>query len=132
MDFGEYTDDAFECRAYVRIGMAADTCQGESKFILFLSINGDGNGYFMVTGNYTCPSSNPVFVDEIVDFTYKKERGYDTIQLGPRSHEIVNIFDVLKYDDIKIKIMQLDTYGVYQLDSPLRTPTVCRRVDNVS
>lgn len=132
MKFGRYTDGAFECRAYVRIGMAADTCQGESKFILFLSMNGDGNGYFMVTGNYTCPSSKPTFVDEIVEFTYKKEGGYDTIQLGPRSHEVVNLFDILKYDFIKFRAMPLDIYGVYQLESPLRTPTVCRRVDNVS
>ena len=125
-NFGRESSEVFECQAHLHLPMAVDTCQGESNFDFFLALHGDAKGYLIIEGKYACPNNPPTFVDSIVDFTYKQEGAYRAIHLGPRSADLTNIFSVLKYDEIKLKITPLDK-GLYLLDLPLRTPLVCRK-----
>lgn len=119
-------ENALECRAKLHSRMAANTCQGISVFDIFLSIHGDGAGYFIVLGTYTCPNAPPKLVNSTVEFTYKKEGNYYAMNLEKRSPELPKLFNVLKYDEIKLKITRLST-SEYLLNLPFEPPMVCKR-----
>ncbi len=54
----------------------------------------------------------------------KKEAGYYAIHMGERNPELANIFKVLKYDDIKLKISRVNTWD-YILSLPNQTLMIC-------
>ncbi|CAI2790850.1 Uncharacterised protein [Serratia grimesii] len=128
--FKKVGNDEFECKSYLNFNIDTNDCQGDSSFDIFLAMHGEGKGYLIAKGNYKCLNGMSTSVDEIVNFTYNKEGDYNTIKLGERSPEIITLFGVLKYNVMKLKITPIDS-GVYQLNLPLRSSMVCRRVDNL-
>ncbi|CAI1959065.1 Uncharacterised protein [Serratia quinivorans] len=119
-------EGGFECQARIHTRMAANTCQGDSITELFLAMHGNGKGYLVVSGSYTCPHAQPQLVERIVDFTYKKEGSYYSARFGARNPELAAIFKLFRYDEVKFKITPLGNRE-YLLSSPWQTPMVCKR-----
>lgn len=123
---GQDQADGFECQARIHTKMAANTCQGESITELFLAMHGNGKGYVLLSGSYTCPNTEPKLVEKIVDFTYKKEGSYYAVNLGKVNPDLAVIFKVFRYEEVKFKITPLGARE-YLLSSPWQTPMVCKR-----
>lgn len=119
-------EDGFECQARIHTRMAANTCQGDSITELFLAMHGNGKGYLVVSGSYTCPNAQPQLVEKTVEFTYKKEGSYFAVRFGARNPDLEVIFKLFKYDEVKFKIIPLGNRE-YLLSSPWQTPMVCKR-----
>ncbi|MGQ8775449.1 hypothetical protein ACUTQ5_13705 [Serratia sp. NA_112.1] len=123
---GQELDGGFECQARIHTRMAANTCQGDSITELFLAMHGNGKGYVVVSGSYTCPNAQPQLVERIVEFTYKKEGSYYAVRFGARNPDLAVIFKLFRYDEVKFKIIPLGGQE-YLLSSPWQTPMVCKR-----
>lgn len=117
-------DRVFECRAQLHTKIAGYSCDRNSVFDVFISMHGNGEGYLLISGTYACPNASPKLADGIVDFRYKKEAGYYAIHMGERDSELINIFKVLKYDNIKLKISRVNTWD-YILSLPNQTLMIC-------
>ncbi|MGK9009914.1 hypothetical protein ACRS9C_11425 [Serratia marcescens] len=126
LDDGLELDGVFECHAKLHTKMAANTCQGESIFDIFLAMHGTGKGYVIVAGSYTCPNAPPKMVENTVDLTYRKEGSYYALRFGPRSSELANLFKIFKYESVKVKIVPLNK-NEYVIYSPMQSPMVCKR-----
>lgn len=122
----EINNTVFECRAKFHSIIPADVCQGKTDYNLFLSMPGNGSGYLIVLGTYSCINKPPVLVDTKVDFTYKKEGGYYALQFGKRPEELSRLIKVFKYEGIKVKIrkMDVDDYLIY---FPFEAPFFCKK-----
>ncbi|CNC53259.1 Uncharacterised protein [Yersinia intermedia] len=118
-------DEGFECRAQMkRILIADNTCNKSSVFDVFLSMQHNGEGYLLVSGTYSCPDSDQTSVDGIERFTYKKEGNYFSLYFNNKNKKLGDIFNVLDYDNIKIKITPM-TNGDYIIASPIETIMMC-------
>lgn len=117
-------DKRFECRARVYTKLIANADNKSSSMDVFLSLHGDGKGYLLVSGTYSVPKTPLVEVDSVVNFTYRRDGGYYSLHLGQRSPAVTEIFDVLKYDDIKVKFTHL-VNNDYIVSSPIETLMLC-------
>lgn len=117
-------DKGFECRARVYTKLIANTCNKSSALDIFLSMHGDGKGYLLVSGTHSCPKTVLVELDSVINFTYSRTGGYYSIHLGQRSSAIMEFFDILKYDDLKIKVTKVDNDD-YIISSPIETIMTC-------
>ncbi|MGQ8776486.1 hypothetical protein ACUTQ5_19235 [Serratia sp. NA_112.1] len=121
-------NQSFECRAKLSTLMASEVCQGNdmtSLLDVFLSFQENGKGYFIVLGRYSCPNEPPKLVDGMVDFIYKKEGKYYSLNLENRTKSLINLFKVLQYEKMKIKITELEKNN-FILSLPLETPILCK------
>lgn len=65
-----------------------------------------------------------VALDSVVSFTYSRDGGYYSLHLGQRGPAISELFDVLKYEEVKIKFTHLDSND-YIISSPIATLMLC-------
>lgn len=114
----------FECRARVYISLLANAVPKRSVVGVFLSLHGAGTGYLVVPGLHSVPKAPLVKVDSVVNFTYGKEGGYHLLHLGQRSPAVTELFEVLKYDDIRVKFIHVDSND-YIVSSPIETLMLC-------
>ncbi|HDG9775445.1 TPA: hypothetical protein PGG59_003824 [Raoultella planticola] len=114
----------FECNARVYTTLVTNACNKSSAVDVFLSLQEDGKGYLLVSGTHSCENTPLVKLDSVVRFTYYKEGGYYSLHLGPRSPSLIELFDVLRYDDVKLKFTRLDNIE-YIVSSPLETLMIC-------
>lgn len=117
----------FECRTKMkRMLFANDTCNKSSVFEVFFSMQKDGNGYLLVSGSYSCSDSQQISVDGMDKFTYKKEGTYYSLGFLNKKRELNEIFNVLNYENIKIKITEL-TNGDYIIATPIEIIMLCSK-----
>ncbi|CAI1939858.1 Uncharacterised protein [Serratia fonticola] len=114
----------FECRGRVHTKLIANACNKSSVVDVFLSMHGDNKGYLLVSGTHSCSKTAPRAINGTVDFTYEREGSYYSIHMGQRHPELVELFDILKDDDIKIKVTSVNN-GDYILTSPIETIMMC-------
>jgi hypothetical protein len=114
----------FECRARVYSKLIANACDKTSTVDVFLSLHGDGEGYLLVSGTHSCPKTPLVELESVVNFTYSRKGGYYSIHLGQRNPAVIELFDALKDDDIKVKFTKVDDNN-YIVSSPIETLMVC-------
>ncbi|MBE0153063.1 hypothetical protein [Serratia sp. PL7] len=114
----------FTCRAQVHREVETKICNKTSAFDLFLSINGKNQGYLLISGSYSCPNAMPTHVDGVVNFTYSKEGDYYSFYIRGGGGKFADIFDVLKFDNIKMKLTKLN-YGVYMISLPNEILMMC-------
>jgi hypothetical protein len=104
--------------------LVGSTSTKRSVVDVFLSLHGDGKGYLLVSGTHSVPKAPLVKLDSVVNFTYGKEGGYHSLHLGQRSPAVIELFEVLKYDDIKVKFTHVHSLD-YLVSSPIETLMLC-------
>ncbi|CAI1000898.1 hypothetical protein [Serratia fonticola] len=114
---------AFTCRAQIYRDVVTNECHKTSVFDLFLSMD-NNKGYLLVSGSYSCSNAMLTPVDGVVDFTYSKEGGYYSIYPDRKDKKLADIFGVLKFADIKMKITKFN-HGVYMLSLPNEILMMC-------
>lgn len=114
---------SFECHARVYTKLIANACNKSSVVNVFLSMQ-DGKGELLVSGTHTCPRTPLATLHGTARFTYTREGSYFLLHLQPRSTEVIELFDVLKDDDIKLKITPLNSND-YMLETPIKTVLLC-------
>ncbi|CAI1939488.1 hypothetical protein [Serratia fonticola] len=117
-------DSQFECRSRVYSKLIDNACNKSSTVDVFLSLQGDGEGYLLVSGTHSCPQTPLVELESIVNFTYSRKGGYYSIHLGQRNPAVIELFDALKDDNIKVKFTKVDDNN-YIVSSPIETLMVC-------
>ncbi|CAI1871795.1 Uncharacterised protein [Serratia quinivorans] len=122
----ELDNTGFECKAKMHTRIAANICDGNSVFDLFLSMHNDGSGYYIVLGSYSCPNEPPKVVDTTVHFTYKQSGQYYSLNLDKRNADVAKMVKIFKYDEIKIKIKKLDDLE-YIIYLPFEQPMICKQ-----
>ncbi|WP_147417763.1 hypothetical protein [Serratia inhibens] len=123
----EVNSGGFECRAKMHVNMAVNICdRGYSDFDIFLSMQDNGLGYYMVLGAYTCPNLPPKVVDSTFHFTYKKNGQYYFLYLDKRESGVSNMIKIFKDDELKIKINKIDNYE-YIVYLPFEQPMICKQ-----
>jgi hypothetical protein len=122
----ELNNTGFECQAKMHTRIAADICNGNSNFDLFLSMNNKGSGYYIVLGNYSCPNSPTKVIDTTVHFTYKKSGQYYSLILDKRNADVYKMVKIFKYDEIKIKIKRIDDFE-HIIYLPFEQPMICKQ-----
>ncbi|MCW6651912.1 hypothetical protein, partial [Yersinia ruckeri] len=95
-------------------------------FDVFFSMQNNGEGYLLVSGTYSCHDSEQTSVDGMIRFKHKKEGSYHSIDFDNKNKELSEIFDVLNYDNIKIKITELSNND-YIISTPIETIMVCSK-----
>lgn len=114
----------FECRARVYTRLIDNACNKSSTLDVFLSLHREGAGYLLVSGTHSCPKTPLVELESVINFTYRREGGYYSIHLGQRSPAVIALFDVLKDDDIKVKLTNVGDND-YIVSSPIETLMIC-------
>jgi hypothetical protein len=122
----ERNTSSFTCRGKMHTNMSANTCNGKTFFDLFLSMNSDGTGYYIVLGSYTCPNAPPKAVDSTIHFTYKKKGEYYSFALDKRNSDVSTMVKIFKYDEIKVKIKKMDAFE-YIVYLPFEQPMMCKK-----
>lgn len=117
-------DRGFECGARMHTKHIADASNKSSAVDVFLSLHVDGKGYLLISGAYSSPKTPLVNLDSLVNFTYRRDGGYYSLHLGQRSPAVIELFDVLKANDLKIKFTHLDSND-YIVSSPIETLMLC-------
>lgn len=114
----------FECRARLHSKTLEDKQETYSVFDVFLSMQGNGKGYWLISGTSASSLSPKDWTEGIVYFTYKKEGGYFSIHMDKRNPILMEMFDALTFDDLKLKITQINTWS-YNLSLPHGTLLIC-------
>lgn len=130
--FGDriYTDN-LECRAQLEKEMGA-ACGGNSKafgmgtFDFLLSMYGDGQGYLIILGSYTCPGMQEVVVDRKLDFSYQTQGGYYLLKMRKTTDEVKKAFRVFTHREVEIKFTRLGK-DEYQVSLPFEPTLVCKK-----
>lgn len=117
-------DNGFECRGRVHAKLIANACNKSSVVDVFLSMHGNGEGYLLVAGTHSCPKTTLKTINGVVDFTYTREGSYYSMHMGKRSPEMIELFDVLNHDDIKIKVTEVNNDD-YIISLPFETLMMC-------
>ncbi|MDN0111787.1 hypothetical protein [Yersinia mollaretii] len=116
----------FECRARMHAKLIANDCNKNSVVDIFLSIHNDGTGYLLASGTHSCPKTAIKSIRGIIDFTYRKEGRYYAIHMSKRSPDMLEIFNGLKNDDIKVKVTKVNNND-YIISSPIETFMMCTK-----
>ncbi|ROR04651.1 hypothetical protein EC836_11358 [Erwinia sp. JUb26] len=97
----------FTCRAQLDTGSSFGQCGRRNLLDLFMAMDGDGDGYLMLSGKMGCQESSEV-INAILDFDYEREGGnYD---LHVRKHNVVisKLLPQFSADDLTVGITRLD------------------------
>ena len=116
-------EPSFECHARVYTKQIANNCNKSSMVNVFLSMR-DGKGELLVSGTHSCPRTPLVTLLGIARFAYTREGSYYLLHMEPRSPEVIELFDVLKEDYLKLKITPLNSYN-YVIETPIKTVLLC-------
>nr|WP_314266584.1 hypothetical protein [uncultured Moellerella sp.] len=116
----------FECRARMHAKLIDNTCGKNSVMDVFLSMHHDGKGYFLVSGSHSCPKTESKSITGIINFTYDREGSYYSINMSQRSPDMIELFNGLKNDNIKIKITEMNNDN-YIISSPIETFMLCTK-----
>ncbi len=117
----------FECRARMHAKMlVANGCNKNSVVDIFLSVRADGSGYLLASGTHSCQKDELKSITSIVNFTSKKEGNYSSVHMSERSPGMLQLFNGLKNDDIKVKVTEV-TNNDYIISSPIETFMMCTK-----
>ncbi|WP_145493970.1 hypothetical protein [Yersinia aleksiciae] len=114
----------FECRARMHAKLMANDCNKNSVIDIFLSARKDGSGYLLASGTHTCQKGELKSITGIVNFTSHKEGNYYSVHMSERSPGMLELFNGLKNDDIKVKVTQVNNHD-YIISSPIETFMMC-------
>lgn len=117
------TDSGFICHARVYTKLVSNACNKSSMLDVVLSMQ-KGKGELMVSGTHTCPRTPLASQQGSVHFTYMREGNYYRFHMQPRSPGVVELFEVLKDDKIKLKITPLNSDD-YIIETPIKTVFLC-------
>mgnify|MGYP006924218389 CR=1 FL=1 len=115
---------SFDCRGRLHTDIVNSACRSKSAADIFISFNPQGEGFILAAGSWSCENSQPVKVDALAKFTYKREGDFYTMRVQSSYPGIEALFSPLKYKDIKMKITALNS-GDYRLSLPNETLMVC-------
>lgn len=119
-----HKDKGFNCWARLHTLGNVENCKGKSVYDIFLSLQSGGEGYILVSGEWSCKNSLPKTVDGIMNFSYIKNGDYYSIHMKERNPQLEAIFRVLTYRDIKLKVTELN-YSNFVLTLPNETLMIC-------
>ncbi|MFG1175760.1 hypothetical protein AAFN90_19615 [Erwiniaceae bacterium CAU 1747] len=75
--FSADTRRSFTCRAQLAVELSFSQCDSRNLLDLFIAMNGDGEGYLMLSGKTGCQDKT-VVANDILDFDKEsEERVYD-------------------------------------------------------
>lgn len=123
--------DNLECRAQLEKEMGG-ACMGNRKdfgigtFDFLLSMYGDGQGYLIILGSYTCPGMQEVVVDSKLDFNYQTQGGYYLLKMRKTTDEVKKAFRVFTHREVEIKFTPLGKEE-YQVSLPFEPSLVCKK-----
>lgn len=113
----------FSCRAQLGMEPIINQCGSRNLLDLFMAINGNGEGYLLLSGKLRCKGKDQT-VNDILDFDYEKEGRYYDLHLRKKDTVINKFLPQLKDEKIMIKIRKLDRQR-YLLSSNKHALLVC-------
>jgi hypothetical protein len=119
-----HTDKAFNCWARLHTLVEIKDCQRKSFSDVFFSLHPGGEGYILIEGTWSCQGSTYSDINGLINLTYTKSGAYYSIHVKDRNPQLEAIFNALKYQDIKIKITELNSSD-YILRFPNETLMMC-------
>ena len=119
-----HNDKGFNCWARLHTQGNVGNCNGKSVYDIFLSMHSGGEGYILVSGEWSCKNSSPKSVDGIMNFSYIKNGDYYSIHMKERNPQLEAIFRVLTYRDIKLKVTAINSSD-FILTLPNETLMLC-------
>ena len=97
----------FSCRAQLNGENLVNQCDSRNRLDLFMEMNGNGEGYLLLSGKVRCQGKDQT-VNDILDFDYEREgRSYD-LHLRKKNTVINKLLPQLRDEKIMIKISKLD------------------------
>lgn len=117
-------DKVFECWARLHTKNNVTSCQESSFIDVFFSFHGNGNGYFLADGSASCLNEPSKSVGGILNFNYKKQGDYYSINMKETNSSLSAAFKVLTYRNIKLKITKLNSSD-YVMTLPNETLLIC-------
>ncbi|MEW5558807.1 hypothetical protein AB1287_00865 [Enterobacter asburiae] len=109
----------FECRA--KVSIQNQTTLSSKHLDFFISMNEKNKGYILVTASSAEERKD---ISRVVYFNYTKEGNYYSLHLKKREPILESLLWILKYDDVKIKIVPVSAPD-YILSSPMETILLC-------
>lgn len=100
-------DRGFNCRAQLGTEPSLSQCGSRNLLDLFIAMNGDGEGYLLLSGKIGCRGESEI-VNDILDFNYEKKGGNYDLHLRKHNTLLNNLLPQLRRDDLMIKISPLD------------------------
>lgn len=97
----------FSCRAQLDMEPLVNQCGSRNLLDLFMAINGNGEGYLLLSGKLRCLGKDQA-VNDILDFDYEKEGRYYDLHLRKKDTVINKFLPQLKDENLMIKIRKLD------------------------
>ncbi|MDW5512085.1 hypothetical protein [Serratia proteamaculans] len=119
-----HKDKGFNCWARLHTLGNVENCKGKSVYDVFISLHSGGEGYILVSGEWSCKNSSPKTVDGIMNFSYIKQDDYYSIHMKERNPQLEAIFRVLTYRDIKLKVTAINSSD-FVLTLPNETLMIC-------
>lgn len=115
---------SFDCRGRLHTDIINSAFRSKSAADIFLSFNPQGEGFILAAGSWSYENSQPIKVDALAKFTYKREGDFYTMRVQRSDSGIDALFSPLKYKDIKMKITALNS-GDHRISLPNETLMVC-------
>ncbi|MBK0004110.1 hypothetical protein [Erwinia sp. S38] len=97
----------FSCRAQLDMEPLVNQCGSRNLLNLFMAINGNGEGYLLLSGKLRCLGKDQT-INDILDFDYEKEGRYYDLHLRKKNTVINKLLPQLRDEKIMIKISKLD------------------------
>lgn len=122
----DHTDQrrGFTCRAQLGFNPPFSQCGSRNLLDFFMTMNGNGEGYLLLSGRLGCGEEAEV-VNDILDFQYEKKGGNYALHLRKQNAVINRLLPQFREKDLIIEIKQLDQRR-YLLSSNNRALLVCQ------
>ena len=123
----EYLSSKFSCRSkmYISDDTELPSCARKSSSDFYFAFKGNSTGYIIITGSATCADEKDLLsTSEIINFTYTKENGFYSLQLGERSKILSRVSRLFKDDVIKLNFTPTSNKN-YVVTTPLRPIMLC-------
>jgi len=113
----------FSCKAQLGTKPLVNQCGSRNLLDLFMEMNGNGEGYLLLSGTLICHGKDKT-INDILDFDYEKEGRYYDLHLRKKDTVINKILPQLKDENLMITIKKLDRRR-YLLSSNKNALLVC-------
>ncbi|MBD8162643.1 hypothetical protein [Erwinia persicina] len=101
--------EQFDCWGRLHIRNSLVSCVRETNADIFLSMRKKEQGYLLISGSWACKDLPLNPLNGLVHFSYEKDGSYYSLHMKERNAQLEEIFGMLKYPQIKLKVTQLNS-----------------------
>lgn len=101
--------EQFDCWGRLHTRNSLANCERQTNADIFLSMRQNGQGYLLISGGWTCKGTPLNSFDGLLNFNYEKQGDFYSLHMQTKNPELEEIFGLLKYPQIKLKVTQLNS-----------------------